>query len=221
MAPGAGCVFQLRFSPAATVPGGTRASTELRVEYQSIAAPTVAQVESTAAPVAALSVSSTGVSFAAPIQTAAATLQPIVLTNGGQANLILQAPSLAGTAAGDFNLAGACAQATSLAPGAQCELQVSFRPTAAGVRTAQLQLAWDGGATSIALTGTSTTPSSPAAPPPVPGAATTTNSGGGGAVSWLWALVLAGALRCRVRCRMLRQQGPTVPAPCCARLTKT
>jgi cytochrome c553 len=198
MPPGASCAFQLRFHPAAGSVSGTRTSTELRVDYQSIAAPTVVQVESTAAPVAALSLSSTGLSFSAPPAPASASSQAIVLSNGGQDNLMLQVPSLAGTAAGDFSVAGPCAQASSLASGAQCELQVRFRPAAAGVRTAQLQLAWDGGAVSIALTGTSTAASSPAAPPPAAGAATTTNSGGG-AVTWLWAIALLAGMQWRAR----------------------
>jgi hypothetical protein len=199
LAPGASCAFQLRFAPAASVASGSRASTELRVQYESIAAPTVVQVDGTAAPVGALTLSSTGLTFAATTAQPSAPAQALVLVNAGQANLVLQAPALSGTAAGDFSLAGPCAQAASLAPGAQCELLVGFRAAAPGVRSAQLRLAWDSGAVSVALTATSTAASSPAAPPPSPGAATTTNSGGGGALAWLWATLLLAAMPARPR----------------------
>lgn len=199
LAPGASCAFQLRFAPAAAVASGSRASVELRVEYQNIAAPTVVQVGGTAAPVGALSLSSTGLSFAATTAQPSSPVQALVLVNAGQATLVLQAPALGGTAPGDFSLAGPCAPGASLAPGAQCELLVGFRAAAPGVRSAQLQLAWDGGAVSVALTGVSSAASSPPTPPPSPGAATTTNSGGGGALAGLWATLLLAALLARPR----------------------
>jgi len=199
LAPGASCSFQVRFAPAAVVPSGSRATTELRVEHPSIALPTVVQIESTAAAVAALSLSSAGLGFESSALLVAAPSQTLVLGNGGQANLSLRAPRLAGSAADDFSVTGACAQASMLAPGAQCQLQIGFRPSAAGIRSAQLQLEWDGGVTVVALSGTSAAPAGSAPVQPPAGAPGSGGSaGGGGAIGLaVAALLLAAAGRRR------------------------
>lgn len=191
LAPGASCSFQLRFAPGAGVPVGSRATTELRIEYQNIALPTVVQVESAAAAVAALSLSAPGLGFEAPALRAAAPAQTLVLSNGGQANLSLQAPRLAGAAADDYSVTGACTQASMLAPGAQCQLQVVFRPSAAGIRSAQLQVSWDGGMSGVALTGTSGVSTGPApAQPPTGAPGLGSSAGGGGTVGVALAVLL-------------------------------
>ena len=94
-------------------------------------------------------------------------MQPLTLTNTGQAPLLLSAPVLSDPA--DFSLSSGCG--SSLTAGASCVISVQFRPASVGNSSANLTLADNSGGVSgaqqtIALTGTGT-------PLPLPQAALT------------------------------------------------
>ena len=67
----------------------------------------------------------------------------IALTNKGSTALNITGIALAGINAGDFSLIKTCG--TSLGAGASCSIAVSFKPLAAGSRTASVTVSDDGG----------------------------------------------------------------------------
>jgi hypothetical protein len=94
----------------------------------------------------------------------------ITLSNAGNAALKITSLVLGGSNPGDFALAGTCAMNGTVSPGANCSIDSSFKPSAAGARTADLLLMTDGGAQfTVRLSGNgmsvpSTTPSLSTAP---------------------------------------------------------
>ncbi|MGV7210116.1 choice-of-anchor D domain-containing protein [Oxalobacteraceae bacterium A2-2] len=68
------------------------------------------------------------------------------LSNNGSAALKIASLVLGGAQPGDFALAGSCASGATVSPGASCTIDSSFKPTAAGARSADLVLMTDGGA---------------------------------------------------------------------------
>jgi hypothetical protein len=73
-------------------------------------------------------------------QTAA---QDITLTNGGDAPLHVRRAYLAGLNPGDFAITANTADGATVAPGASVKVSVAFKPTAAGLRQANLSFADD------------------------------------------------------------------------------
>lgn len=86
------------------------------------------------------------------------------LSNQGNATFKINALQLLGSHASDFVLGGTCATNASIAPNAQCTIEISFQATAAGARTANFNITTDSGTQiNLALQGTgvavpSTTP---------------------------------------------------------------
>jgi hypothetical protein len=80
------------------------------------------------------------------------------LTNHDVVPVTIVGVSVVGDDVGDFSVAGSECAAKTLAPGASCELSVSFDPTATGVREALLQVVLQGSPQTIELplTGTGT-----------------------------------------------------------------
>jgi sugar lactone lactonase YvrE len=87
-----------------------------------------------------------------------AVAQPVTVTNTGDGVLTIRAIGISGAAAGDYNQSNNCLRA--LAPGSACSVTVRFTPHGYGVRNATLTLLDDGqgGAQSIALRGSGTSP---------------------------------------------------------------
>src|SRR5471032_59007 len=109
----------------------------------------------TAAPAASLTPASLTFSSTSIGQTSAALTA--TLTNTGSAALNVGTITLGGTAAGDFLLSGgSCDAGAALAPGAGCSVGAAFRPTAAGVRTATINVTHNatGGISTVSLSGT-------------------------------------------------------------------
>ena len=109
----------------------------------------------TAAPAAAVNPAS--LSFAATTIGQSASPLATTLSNTGNAALNVGTLSLSGAAAGDYAISGGtCANGTSLAAGANCTVQVTFKPTASGARGASLVIAHNatGGSSTVALSGT-------------------------------------------------------------------
>ncbi|KGF82323.1 hypothetical protein IA69_08305 [Massilia sp. JS1662] len=109
----------------------------------------------TAAPAAAVNPAS--LSFAATTIGQSASPLATTLSNTGNAALNVGTLSLSGAAASDYTISGGtCANGTSLAAGANCTVQVTFKPSAAGARGASLVIAHNatGGSSTVALSGT-------------------------------------------------------------------
>jgi len=188
---GSGCELVLSYAPQAATPAAAVQQAELRIEYTDLARATVVALRGLAEPRAAATLSASGLSFAQQAAGSASAPQRVSLTNSGQAVLELQSLRLSGPAADDFLLAGSCDVRLRLAPGAQCTFEIRFVPTAAGPRIAELAAPFDGGAISLALSGSGEpaiaspppTAPPPVAAPPTAAPAPSASGGGGGALS--------------------------------------
>ena len=109
----------------------------------------------TASPAASLAPAS--LSFAGTtVGQDSATLSTI-LTNSGNAALAINAVGVGGANAGDFVISGGnCGAGVNMAAGASCNVQLIFRPSAGGARSAALNFSHNatGGGSSVALSGT-------------------------------------------------------------------
>lgn len=105
------------------------------------------------APVAEVALSSTSLTFAAQSTGSTSAAQTVTLTNTGSAALSIT--SIA--ASGDFAETNSCS--SSLAPGANCTLSVTFTPTAGGARSGTLTITDNAldSPQAVSLTGTGTT----------------------------------------------------------------
>jgi hypothetical protein len=112
--------------------------------------------------------------------------QRVLVSNTGNATLTLGTVGLAG-AASDYADSGSCDSGLALVAGASCFLDITFDPTAAGVRAATLSVGIGGGSPGIvALTGTGTASASSDGPLP------------------LWAVCALGALMLGLGARRLQ-----------------
>jgi hypothetical protein len=90
---------------------------------------------------AGFSVSPASLDFG-PVRIGQPATQTVTVTNSGTAPMHLAGVTLVGSNPGDFAQAGPCdALASDLAPGASCQLSVTFTPHAAGARGASLKFA--------------------------------------------------------------------------------
>jgi Ca2+-binding RTX toxin-like protein len=114
------------------------------------------------------SLSAASLTFAAQTTNTTSAAQTVTLTNGGQQPLVLTGLAIAGTNATEFvrpagAAGGTCAATTTLNNGQACTVSVTFRPTAAGSRTAILRFtdnnnAAPGSLQDVALSGTGVLP---------------------------------------------------------------
>ena len=104
------------------------------------------------------------------VQTSSGTMSAN-LTNTGTANLMLSSITLGGTNPTEFTRSGTCAAPLSLAPAASCSVNVTFRPTAIGPRSATITIGHNAtpNTSVVSLTGTGA-----AAPAPAVGLSATT-----------------------------------------------
>jgi hypothetical protein len=118
----------------------------------------IANPNVTPPPPAAAAISFSAMSLAFGNQTVGApsAARTITVSNTGTATLMLSALTLAGADSGDFARAGTCAAGTNLAAGANCSVQITFTPAAAGARSATLTIAHNasGGSSTLNFTGT-------------------------------------------------------------------
>ncbi|MFP5390028.1 MAG: choice-of-anchor D domain-containing protein [Gammaproteobacteria bacterium] len=106
-----------------------------------------------------ISVAPSALAFGATLQGQASAPLTLTLTNGGASALDIAAVSVQGASAADFTVSGGtCAAGASVAAGASCTVQLTFKPGATGAlaRAASLSITHNGtgGATSVALAGT-------------------------------------------------------------------
>jgi hypothetical protein len=109
----------------------------------------------------AVSLSGDSLSFGSQIVFASGVAQTVTLSNTGQTTLDISAFN----ASGDFSQTTSCA--SSVAPEASCQINVTFKPTAAGARTGTLTIVDNapGSPQTISLTGTGVDFSLSASPP--------------------------------------------------------
>jgi hypothetical protein len=130
VAANASCTINVSFQPtAAGSQTGTLTLTDLALD-----SPQTVSLSGTGV-VPVVSLSATSLSFAGQTVSTLSAPQAVTLTNTGNGALT----PLTITTTGDFTQTNTCAG--SVAPGANCTINVSFQPTAGGLRTGRLTLA--------------------------------------------------------------------------------
>ncbi|WP_229256873.1 choice-of-anchor D domain-containing protein [Duganella lactea] len=151
LAVGASCNLTLSFAPTTT--GAVNATLLLRSNAPDLSIGISGSGTTSAVARPVLS-DTTPVTFGSTQVGQQATAHRTTLSNNGSAALKITTLALGGTNPGDFALAGSCAVGASISPGANCTIDSSFQPTAAGARSANLVLMTDGGAQlSLSLSG--------------------------------------------------------------------
>ena len=127
---------------------------------------TGANFTSTGVPVA--SVSPTSLPFGNQALNTTSAPQVVTLTNTGAATLTISSIALSGSNPGDFSASNNCG--TSLAPGANCSITVTFKPTVAASRSATLSITDNasGSPQRVTLTGTGISPVASLTPTSIP-----------------------------------------------------
>jgi hypothetical protein len=144
--PGASCTITVTFTPTAA---GTRTA-QINISESADTNPLVISLTGTAIQ-PLLTASVTNLVFPAQIVGSISVAQIVTLTNPGSSQLTISSVAIEGT---DYALTSTCSG--TLQPGQQCTVSVQFEPTAAGTRSAQLQVQSNapGSPLPISLTGT-------------------------------------------------------------------
>jgi hypothetical protein len=133
--PGQSCTITVTFTPTAA---GTRTATVAVVDNAMGSPQTVALSGTGVTQIPAVSLNPTSLSFGAQSLSTTSTTRSIVLTNTGTGTLTVSGVSLTGTNPGDFAQTNNC---TSVAAGLTCHIDVTFTPTATGLRSASVSIA--------------------------------------------------------------------------------
>lgn len=153
LAPSNSCTLVLRYDPAAAGPG----SAALAITSNAAGSPHSVTLSGTATPTPRprISLSSLALSFGS-LQVGTPASQIITVQNAGDATLTFSGLVVSGAASSDFSRSGSCAISSPLAPAAQCDITVTFNPSAAGARNASLAISSDAsnGTASVSLSGT-------------------------------------------------------------------
>ena len=149
VAAGASCTITVTFQPTAT---GTR-SAEVSVTDNVSHSPHKVSVSGTGM-ASTVTLSPTSLTFASQTVGAASAAQTITLSNSGNAALSVTSIAVSGANASDFAETNNCG--SSVAAGANCTISVTFKPAAAGARTAAISVTDNatGGPQSAGLSGT-------------------------------------------------------------------
>lgn len=137
LAAGLSCTIDVTFDPAAT---GSRAAS-LTISDDAAPSPQSVALSGTGtAP--AVQFSALSVQFGATLVGTSAGSTPVQVSNSGNAPLLITQVGFTGADANDFRASGSCVGASvSIAPGSTCEIDVNFKPTAVGMRSAVLSVA--------------------------------------------------------------------------------
>ena len=153
LAVGASCTVNVAFKPTAT---GVRNGT-ITVSHNLAGRPeTVTLTGTGVAP--AVTLSATTVNFGNQGVGTSSAAQVIGLTNSGTATLNITSITITGANSGDFSQTNTCG--ISVAAGANCNINATFKPTATGARNASVSVADSaaGSPQTVALKGTGVTP---------------------------------------------------------------
>ncbi len=153
LTPSSSCTLVLRYDPAAA---GT-SSGSLSITSNAAGSPHAVTLTGTATPTPRprIALSSLALAYGS-LQVGTPGSQTITVQNTGDATLNFSAFTLSGAASGDFTRSGTCATASVLTPAAQCDLTMTFNPTAPGSRNASLAVVSDAinGTAAVSLSGT-------------------------------------------------------------------
>jgi Abnormal spindle-like microcephaly-assoc'd, ASPM-SPD-2-Hydin len=147
LAAGANCVVGLTFQPTAI---GTRLAT-LNVSDNGGGSPQVLPISGTGT---IISLTPTKLSFGTVTVGTTSAAQSVTVTNKGTVGVSFTGFAILGTDATDFPISSnSCG--SSLAAGAHCVVQIKFKPTATGARSATLNISDNGGGSpqKVPLTG--------------------------------------------------------------------
>lgn len=145
------CTVDLSFRPQGL---GARTGAVL-LAHSGLSTPARIDLSGTGAPPvrAAFDLATDRVEFGAAVIGGTALTRSLLVRNGGSQALRWTAPVLAGAHPGDFSVGnGTCRLDTPLDAGAQCTLDLAFRPLATGERSAVLRLSSADGLTQSAVT---------------------------------------------------------------------
>lgn len=152
LATGATCTASVTFTPTAT---GTRTGRLTFIDGAPVSPQGVTLIGASTD----ISLSTEALRFTHQVVGTASAAQTVTLTNVGSVavNFTGIGITITGTDPSDFLISGGSC-GTSLAPSASCTVNVEFKPTASGTRSAVLQFNDDGGASpqTVALTGAAT-----------------------------------------------------------------
>ena len=133
--------------------------------------------------VPAIAVAPTSVTFASTFVGSASAIAALTVSNSGTGNLVLSSLNLSGTNAAEFRVetSSTCRAGSTLAAGASCRVNLSFRPTTTGAKSSALTIAHNaaGATSSVPLTGSASLPPTPSitvSPPAITFPATTAGS---------------------------------------------
>ncbi|HUR86614.1 MAG TPA: choice-of-anchor D domain-containing protein [Solirubrobacteraceae bacterium] len=144
---GGTCTVGVTFSPSAA---GVR-NAALTIDDDAPGNPHVVNLSGTGTQ-SVLAASPSGVAYGNQAINLTTAPRTVDVANNGSASLNVSGVTVGGANPGDFAIGvNTCGAAVS--PGGHCSIDVSFTPGAAGVRTATLSLASDGGAGSVSLAG--------------------------------------------------------------------
>ena len=163
VAAGAGCTISVTFAPAAN---GSRAAS-LAIADNASGSPQTVSLSGTGTSSGA-SVSPSSLSFGSFSVGTSSAAQTATLSNTGNVTLTVASISVSGSNAGDFTQSNNCG--SSVAAGSICTVNVIFKPTAAGARSASLSFA-DGATGSphiVTLSGTGTAAGASVSPASLP-----------------------------------------------------
>jgi subtilase family serine protease len=145
VAAGSSCTISVIFTPSGT---GARTASIAVIDSAGTQTTTVNGVGT--AP--AVSLSNTNVAFASQTIGTSSAAQAVTLTNSGNGALSLTSITINGATASDFAETNTCG--TGVAAGASCTINITFIPTAAGTRSASVNIVDNAGTQSISLNGT-------------------------------------------------------------------
>lgn len=162
LAPGASCSIFVTFAPTGS---GTRTAS-LSITDNASNSPQSVSLTGTGTGAAPLVTLGTQLNFSSQaVGTSSAALTD-TLTNNGNASLSITSIAVTGANAGDFSQTNNCG--TSVAAGASCAINVTFKPTASGARSAAITITDNAGNSpqSVGLSGTGATSAPNATPSP-------------------------------------------------------
>ncbi len=159
VAVGANCTISVTFKPSTS----GAATAALNISDNVSGSPQSVSLSGTGAASSA-SLSPTSLTFASQTVGASGAAQTITLTNSGNAALSVTSIAVSGANASDFAETNNCG--SSVAAGANCAISVTFKPTAAGTRTAAVTLTDNaaGSPQSVSLSGTGAAPAANLSP---------------------------------------------------------
>jgi len=146
------CLLSLTFTPTAA---GTRSAAVTITDNANGSPQSVALTGTGQAPTTTISLAPTALTFSLQFTGTTSAAQTVTVTNTGNQPVTFTSVALAGTNASDFALASNTCTST-LAVSANCSFSVTFSPTAAGARTASVNLTDNasGSPQSVPLSGT-------------------------------------------------------------------